>query len=152
MPIQTFRYLAMGASNTLLGLITFYIAYHFIFNEQMLHLGFYAFESYTASLAISFTVALIWGFFVMKYVVFDDSTIRGHVQFFRYFFVNLLNLFFNWILLKLAVELLHIYPTFAQLATTAVLIVFSYVAQRHFTFKKVVVPDYIEKDDDEPAQ
>lgn len=146
MPIQTFRYFVMGASNTVLGLITFYIAFHYIFKEQKLHLGFYAFEPYTASLGISFTVALIWGFFVMKYVVFDDSKIRGHVQFFRYLLVNLLNLSLNWVLLKLTIEFLNIYPTLAQLATATGLIIFSYFAQKHFTFKKdkPIVPDYVE--------
>ncbi|ULT41775.1 hypothetical protein KRR40_45595 [Niabella defluvii] len=47
--------------------------------------------------------------------------------------------FLNWILLKLAVEYFHIYPTFAQLGTTAILIVVSYLVQRNFTFKKTVV-------------
>ncbi|MCH5687540.1 hypothetical protein LWM68_26695 [Niabella sp. W65] len=60
-----------------MGLITFYIAYHYIVGSQNVDLGFYVFESYTVTLAISFTVALFWGFFLMKYVVFDDSKIRG---------------------------------------------------------------------------
>ncbi|WP_245957722.1 GtrA family protein [Niabella yanshanensis] len=148
MTIQTFRYLATGASNTLLGLITFYIAYHYIVGSQDVNLGFFVFESYTASLAISFTVALFWGFFLMKYVVFDDSKIKGRVQFFRYLLVCLLNLFLNWLLLKLAVEYLHIYPTFAQLGTTGILIIVSYLVQRNFTFKKTVVPDYVSEEEE----
>ncbi|MCH5718661.1 GtrA family protein [Niabella hibiscisoli] len=148
MTIQTFRYLATGASNTLLGLFTFYIAYHYIVGSQNVDLGFYVFESYTVTLAISFTVALFWGFFLMKYVVFDDSKIKGRVQFFRYFLSCLLNLFLNWILLKLAVEYLHIFPTFAQLGTTAILIIVSYLVQRNFTFKKTVVPDYVAEEED----
>jgi putative flippase GtrA len=147
MTIQTFRYLATGASNTVLGLITFYLAYHYIVGSQNVDLGFYVFESYTVTLAISFTVALFWGFFLMKYVVFDDSKIKGRVQFFRYLLVCLLNLFLNWILLKLAVEYLHIYPTFAQLGTTAILIVVSYLVQRNFTFRKTVVPDYVAEEE-----
>lgn len=148
MPLQTFRYLAIGASNTLLGLVVFYVAYHFIFQSDTFDFGFFALETYTASLAVSFIVALIWGFVLMKYVVFDDSKIKGHVQFFRYLLVSLLNLSLNWALLKLAVEVLHIYPTFAQLGTTVFLIIFSYLAQRHFTFKKVVIPDYVEPDNE----
>lgn len=148
MTLQTFRYLATGASNTLLGLVTFYIAYHYIVGSQDVNLGFFAFESYTASLAISFTVALFWGFFLMKYVVFDDSKIKGRVQFFRYLLVCLLNLFLNWLLLKLAVEYLHIYPTFAQLGTTGILIIVSYLVQRNFTFKKTVVPDYVAEEEE----
>lgn len=147
MTIQTFRYLATGASNTLLGLVTFYVAYHYIVGSKDVDLGFYVFESYTATLAISFTVALFWGFFMMKYVVFDDSKIKGRVQFFRYLLACLLNLFLNWLLLKLAVEYLHVYPTFAQLGTTVILIAVSYVVQRNFTFKKTVVPDYVAEEE-----
>lgn len=151
MTIQTFRYLATGASNTLLGLITFYVAYHYIVGSEDVDFGFYVFESYTVTLAISFTVALFWGFFLMKYVVFDDSKIKGRVQFFRYVLVCLFNLFLNWVLLKLAVEYLHIYPTFAQLGTTAILIIVSYLVQRNFTFKKTVVPDYVTEEENKPT-
>ncbi|HRB06309.1 MAG TPA: GtrA family protein [Niabella sp.] len=147
MPLQTFRYLAVGGCNTLLGLVVYYVAYHYIFAGQFFHVWFYTFESYTAALAVSFTVALFWGFFMMKFVVFDDSKIRGHVQFLRYLMVSLLNLTLNWLLLKVAVEFLHFYPTFAQLGTTVVLIFFSYLVQRHFTFKKEVIPDYVEPDE-----
>ncbi|MCH5598684.1 GtrA family protein [Niabella ginsengisoli] len=84
----------------------------------------------------------------MKYVVFDDSKIRGRVQMFRYLLVCLFNLLLNYVLLKLAVEVLHIYPTFGQLATTAIVIIISYLAQRHFTFKKGTLPDYVEKEED----
>ncbi|WP_346239323.1 GtrA family protein [Niabella insulamsoli] len=148
MPLQTFRYAVSGAANTVFGLLVFYIAYHFILGAEDLNLGFYAFESYTVSLIISFTAAFFLGFFLMKYVVFDDSRIRGHVQMFRYFLVCLFNLVLNYVLLKLAVEVLGIYPTFAQLATTIVVVIISYLAQRHFTFKKGTLPDYVEEEND----
>ena len=54
---------------------------------------------------------------------------------FRYLLVYSFNLLLNYALLKLAVEVLHIYPTFAQIGTTFVAIA-SYLAQRHFSFRK----------------
>ena len=75
------------------------------------------------------------GFFLMKYVVFHDSNIRGRVQLFRYFFVFVSNLFINYILLKILVEYLNVYAILAQVISTTVVIIISYLLQRHFTFK-----------------
>jgi len=48
-----------------------------------------------------------------------------------YFF----NLGFNYVLLRLLVEGVKIYPVFAQVLTTAIIILLSYIIQRKFTFK-----------------
>jgi putative flippase GtrA len=45
------------------------------------------------------------------------------------------NLALNYILLKILVERALIYPVFAQVLTTTIVILFSYLAQRHFSFK-----------------
>ena len=71
----------------------------------------------------------------MKYVVFSNSKMKGRVQLFRYFSLYVFNLGLNYVLLRLFVESLKIYPTFAQIITTVVIILFSYVVQRNFTFK-----------------
>ena len=71
----------------------------------------------------------------MKYVVFIDSNLKGRIQLFRYFFVFVSNLFVNYLLLKLLVEILHVNAIIAQVISTAVVITTSYLLQRHFTFK-----------------
>ena len=152
MPIQTFRYAVSGAGNTFLGLLCFYITFKFILRGQYLDIGFYAFEPHTAALIVSFVVTFVVGFFLMKYVVFDDSKIRGRIQLFRYLMVCLFNLVLNYVLLKIAVEIWHIYPVFAQIGTTIVVIIFSYLAQRHFTFKKATEPGYLETEEELEAK
>lgn len=146
LPLQTFRYAVSGTGNTVLGWTAYYITYRFILQRQDFDFGFFAFKSHVAALFVSFWVSFIVGFFLMKYVVFDDSKVRGRVQLMRYFVVNVFNLFLNYVLLKIAVEYLHIYPVFAQMGTTIFIIIFSYLAQRHFTFKKEAVPSYVEED------
>ena len=135
MSIQTFRYAASGSFNTVLGLSLYFIIFMFILKERDLHLGFYAFKSHIAALFISFCFSFPIGFFLMKYVVFSDSNMRGKVQLVRYFMVYLFNLVLNYILLKILVEVLHLYAPVAQVVTTVIIIFFSYLAQRHFTFK-----------------
>ncbi|WP_018629157.1 GtrA family protein [Niabella aurantiaca] len=146
MPLQTFRYAVSGASNTFLGLLSYYITYKFILQGHDFHFGFYALKSHVAALAVSFVVSFLVGFFLMKYVVFDDSRIRGRVQLFRYLLVCVFNLTINFVLLKILVEAWGIYPVFAQIGTTVVVILLSYLAQRHFSFKRVPEPTYLDDD------
>jgi putative flippase GtrA len=135
MNLQTFRYAASGGGNTLLGLIIYTISYKFIFGEEMFDFGFYAFKGHIAALVVSFLVTFPVGFFMSKYVVFSDSNMKGRIQLFRYFMVCLFNLVLNYILLKIMVETFHIYPVFAQVLTICVVIIFSYIAQRNYSFK-----------------
>lgn len=135
MPLQTFRYAACGGINTFLSFAVYFISFKYILYEKNLHFEIYAFKPHVAALFISFLFSFPFGFFLMKYVVFSDSKMRGRIQLFRYFMIYLFNLALNYILLKVAVEVLHIYPILAQIITTIIIILFSYLAQRHYTFK-----------------
>ena len=135
MNLQTFRYAAAGGANVSLGLLIYYVSYHYVLAEQPLYLVFYAFKPHVAALFISFCITFPIGFFMSKYVVFTDSDMKGRVQLFRYFMVCLFNLCLNYILLKIGVEYFKIYPVVAQIVTTAIVIIFSYLSQRHFSFR-----------------
>ncbi|MGC4035051.1 MAG: GtrA family protein [Chitinophagaceae bacterium] len=140
MDIQTFRYAACGGGNAVLGLVVYTVAYKFIFKEQNLHFGFYAFKPHVAALFLTFIVNFVVGFFLNKYVVFSNSSLRGRVQLFRYFAVYIFNLLLNYILLKIFVERLHMNALISQYITTAIIILFSYFLQRKFTFKSEEQP------------
>ena len=135
MGLQTFRYAASGSINTAIGFIIFYIGFKFIFKEVPVDFGFYVFEAHSAALFLSFFICFPFGFFLMKYVVFTDSKMKGKVQLFRYFMLYVFNLGLNYVLLRIFVESLKVYPVFAQVLTTCIIILFSYIAQRNFTFK-----------------
>jgi putative flippase GtrA len=135
MPLQTFRYAACGGANTVLGFLIYSVAWKFIFREQIQHIWHFALTPYVASLILAFLINFPIGFILMKYVVFVDSNIRGHIQFFRYFFVFVSNLILNYFLLKVLVEWMSVNAIVAQLISTAIVIGVSYLLQRHFTFK-----------------
>lgn len=135
MGIQTFRYAASGGMNTALGYLVFYIGFKFIFNARPVDLGFFVFEPHSAALLLAFCFSFPFGFFLMKYVVFTDSNMKGRVQLFRYFVLYVFNLGLNYVMLKVFVESLKIYPTIAQVITTVLIVLFSYIAQRNFTFR-----------------
>lgn len=145
MNLQTFRYAASGGGNMLLGFASYFISYKYIFQEKEFHFGFYAFKGHIAALILSFIVTFPVGFFMSKYVVFSDSKMKGRIQLFRYFMICMFNLGLNYILLKIFVEKFYIYPVIAQIITICIVVVFSYIAQRNFSFKATTE----EEDEDE---
>ena len=135
MPLQTFRYAACGGTNTLLDIFMYFIAYNYILHKQDLNLGFLTISPYIASFLISFAVSFPTGFFLNRNIVFTGSTLHGRVQLFRYFILVVICLLLNYVFIKLFVEQFHIYPTVAKILTTVIVISFSYLTQKNFTFK-----------------
>ncbi|MCW3091525.1 MAG: phenylalanine 4-monooxygenase [Ferruginibacter sp.] len=135
MPLGTFRYAACGGANVALDICLFFIAYNFIFQKRIVDFGLIAFQPHIAAFLFSFLITFPVGFLLSKYVVWTGSTIRGHVQLFRYFLIVMMNLLFNYFFIKLFVEHFHIFPTIAKIMTTGIIIVFSYLSQKHYTFK-----------------
>ena len=136
MPIRTFRYAVCGGTNTLLDLCVFYISFHYILHEKIFDLGFYAFKPHIAALWMAFCISFPVGFLLSKYIVFNASYLRGRVQLFRYILIVATNLMLNYVFLKIMVEYMNFYPTVARLFATCIIISFSYLSQKHFTFKE----------------
>lgn len=134
-PLQTFRYAVCGGSNMVLDLILFFVFFNFILHQQVLDLGFVAVKAYNAALFFSFCITFPTGFLLSKYIVFGGSTLRSSVQLFRYFLIVAINLFLNYAILNVLVQFLHIYPTVAKLIAIIIIVTFSYLSQKHFTFK-----------------
>ncbi|HTN05402.1 GtrA family protein [Agriterribacter sp.] len=132
---QTFRYIACGGSNTVMDIVIYFISYHFILQKQIVHTPLISISPYIAAFIISFLVTFPTGFLLMRNIVFPGSSLRGRVQLFRYFMLVVVCVLLNYIFIKLFVEWFHIYPTVAKIWTTAIVISFSYLTQRHFTFK-----------------
>lgn len=135
MPFQTFRYLACGGGNTMLDIFLFFISYNFILHKRMVHLPFLTISPHIAAVLMAFIVSFPTGFLLNKYIVFSESNLRGRVQLIRYFMLVGVCLLFNYIFMKFFVEVCHFYPTIAKIFTTILVVCFSYVTQKKFTFK-----------------
>lgn len=133
--IQTFRYAVCGGTNTVLDIFVFFIAYNFILHKEVLNLGFISFKPHIAAFIISFMVSFPTGFMLMRHVVFPGSVLHGRVQLFRYFILVLICVLLNYFFIRLFVERFHIFPTIAKIFTTAIVVSFSYLTQKNFTFK-----------------
>lgn len=132
---QTFRYAACGGGNTLLDIFLYFISYNFILKKEIVHTPIIAIAPHIAAFLMAFIITFPIGFYLMRYVVFTTSNLRGRVQLIRYFSVVLASLLLNYLFIKLFVEYFYIYPTISKIITTAIVIVFSYFSQRYFSFK-----------------
>jgi putative flippase GtrA len=140
MPLQTFRYAVCGGGNMLLDITLFYISFNFILHKQILDLGIISFKPYNAALCLAFCITFPVGFLLNKYIVFNSSYLRSHVQLLRYVLIVAINLVLNYVILNVLVQYMHFFPTVAKIFATALIVMFSYLSQKHFTFKVAGTP------------
>ena len=135
MPEQTFRYAVCGGANTLMGLVIYYLGFHYIFEKENFNTGIVVFKAHNASLFLAGCCSFTVGFALNKYLVFFDSYLRGRVQLFRYFLSFIVNLFINYFILNIFVIYLHMDPVLSQVIATVIVVIMSYLTQKHFTFR-----------------
>lgn len=137
MPLQTYRYAACGGFNTALDICLFFISYNFILVKQPLELGFITIGAHIASFLMSFLVTFPIGFYLSRYVVFQETSVAKREQLGKYFMVVMGCLILNYLFLKIFVDVMGWYPTPSKIATTFFVVAFSYFSQKNFTFKAV---------------
>jgi putative flippase GtrA len=136
-PTETFRYAAMGGFNTFLDIFLYFICYNFVLNKQMVDLGIMTMSPHIASFVFVFPITFSSGFLASKYITFTSSELKGRIQLFRYGVAVAGSILLNYVLLKLFVESFHIWPTVSKMLTTIVVVAYSYVVQRYYTFKTI---------------
>ncbi len=135
MPLKTFRYAACGGANTILDITLFFVAYNYILHKEIINIGWISISPHIASFMISFCITFPIGFYLSRYVVFQETTVTKRKQLMKYFIVVLGCVLLNYVFLKLFVDKLGWYPTMAKIVTTFFVVIFSYTSQKNFTFK-----------------
>ncbi|MBC7401535.1 MAG: GtrA family protein [Mucilaginibacter sp.] len=134
--LQTFRYVACGGVNTLLDISLFAVNYHLIFRKHNVVIGTVTVSPHIASLWLAFCITLPIGYYLNRYVVFQELGLKRRVQLFRFILVTFLCIGLNYILLKLFVDYMGWYPTPSKVLTTIFVAAFSYITQAFVFFKK----------------
>jgi putative flippase GtrA len=134
-PEETFRYAATGGFNTVLDIFLYFICYNFILDKQVINLHFVAISPHIAAFLIVFPITFFTGFLFAKFITFTNSEIRGRIQLIRYIISVSGSIFLNYVFLKILVEFGGLWPTLAKIITTCIVVVYSYFAQKFFTFK-----------------
>lgn len=135
MPLQTYRYAACGGFNTVLDISLFFLSYNYLFQKQTVHFSFIAISAHIAAFLAAFVITFPVGFYLSRYVVFQETSVTKRKQLSKYFLVVAGCLVLNYAFLKLFVEVFAWYPTPSKIITTVFVVAFSYVSQKNFTFR-----------------
>jgi len=124
---QRVRFLSVGATNTLVGYLTFSAFTLWVFAD--VYLG------YLLSLALSYAVGITLAFVLYRRFVF---TVRGHVlrDFGRFVSVYVVVITINAAALPLLVEAAHVPPLLAQLVILVVTTLLSFFGHKKFSFRR----------------
>jgi putative flippase GtrA len=134
-PLETFKYAATGGANTILDIVLYFLCYNFVLQKEMVELPWITISPHIAAFLIVFPITFVTGFALAKYVTFTTSLFRGKKQLFRYWITVMGAILLNYLLLKLFVEVLMIYPTPSKAITTVFVVTYSYMMQRYFSFQ-----------------
>ena len=134
-PLETFRYAATGGFNTLLDITLYFVCYNFVVDKQVLDLGIVSISPHIAAFLIVFPITFFTGFLFAKFITFTNSPVEGRSQLIRYMISVSGSIFLNYVFLKILVEFAGLWPTMSKIITTCIVVVYSYFAQKFFTFK-----------------
>lgn len=134
-PLETFRYGATGGFNTLMDIFLYWFFYDIILQKELLKLGLVVISPHIAAFLIVFPITFTTGFVLAKYITFSASVLRGRKQLFRYAMTVGGAILLNYVFLKLFVEELSLPALLAKIITTIIVVTYSYLFQRYFTFQ-----------------
>ena len=134
-PAETFRYGFTGGLNTSLDIFLYWLFYEIILKEEILDLGFVAISPHIAAFIIVFPFTFTSGFLMAKHIAFFESLLKSKKQLFRYALTVVGAIVLNYIFLKFFVEVLSLSALIAKIITTVLVVTYSYLLQRYFTFQ-----------------
>lgn len=133
-PRDIFFYGASGALNMLSDTLLYFLVYHYVVMKRTLHLPFLDVSSHILSLFIVFPVTFLMGFYLNRNVVFLSSSKRKLRELKRYLLSVMGSLLLNYILMKLFVDVMDIWPTPSKVFTTLTCIIYSFLVGKFYTF------------------
>ncbi len=134
-PQEVFRYGATGGANTIFDIFLYFIFYNYVLKQNILDLKFIAISPHIAAFLLVFPITFLTGFILAKYVTFTASELKGKTQLIRYGMTVLGAILLNYILLKFFVEYAGLDAILSKTLTTLIVVAFSYLSQRYFSFK-----------------
>lgn len=135
LPIDSFRYIFCGGSNTVLDIFLYFVLYNFVIQKKVVHFLFISISPHILAFIIVFPITLVTGFLLSKYITFSESQLQGRIQFFRFGLTILSSLVLQYFLLKLLIDFFHVYPTPSKIITSAIVAISTFFSHRFFSFE-----------------
>jgi putative flippase GtrA len=133
--LKTFKYMFCGGINALLNLLIFFIGKNYLFFNPYIHIYSFPINGYIISYLVALSFSFPFGFFLNKFIVFEESNLNGITQLFRYGAVSIFSIILNYLLLHLLVGYLGFWATPSQTFIIIIISVLNYLAQSNFSFK-----------------
>lgn len=133
---EVFRYLACGGITAVLDAVWYYIIYHYIVCERFIDLGVVVMSPHIAALCVVFPITFFTGFWLNRNVAFRVTDISTLPQLAKYALTVVGSILLNYACMKLFVEGCGIWATPSKIITTTICAVYSFLAGRHFTFRR----------------
>jgi putative flippase GtrA len=130
-----FCYGACGGVNMVLDTLWYFVLYHFVVCERFVNLGFVVVSPHIATLCLVFPITFFTGFWLNRNIAFRATEYKTRGQLIRYALSVVGSIALNYVCMKLFVEHLNIWPTPSKMLTTAVSVVYSFLAAKYFTFR-----------------
>lgn len=130
-----FAYGLCGGANMALDTLWYFVIYHYIVAERFIDLGVVVVSPHIASLVLVFPITFFTGFWLNRNIAFRATEYKTRRQLIRYALSVVGSIVLNYVCMKLFVEHLHIWPTPSKMLTTAVSVVYSFLAAKYFTFR-----------------
>jgi putative flippase GtrA len=124
-----------GGLNWVISTLVYAGSYNLIFLRKDFDLGFVAISAHIAALGIQLPITFLLGFWLQKNISFKSAPLRNATQLFRYLVSSLVALLLTYVCMKFFVEVCHIYPTPSNVITYMITAIFSFVAQKYYTFR-----------------
>ena len=131
---QTFGYFLCGAANMALDTLWYFLIYHYVVFEHNVDIGVLVISPHIAALIIVFPITFFTGFLLNRYVAFRATQQRTTKQLFRYALSVVGSILLNYLLMKLFVDVCHVWPTVAKMMTTVIVAVYSFLAAKYYSF------------------
>ena len=135
MPLQTFRYAACGGANMLFDIALYSVSYNYFIDKRLVYIGSFVISPYIFAFLVTFCVSFPIGFYLSRYVVWQQTQTKKRIQGFRYFLIVVVCIALNYFFLKLFIEEFHWWPTISKIVTSIFVVLFSYLTQRNFSFR-----------------
>ncbi len=132
--LQTFRYGFTGGANMALDMVLYFVLFNYVLKKDNLNLGLIVISPQIASYLIVFPITFCLGLWLAKNITFQNSPLSDATQRGRYLLVTVINILLKYGGIKLLVSF-GIFPSISNAVMTVVTVIFSYIMQKHFTFK-----------------
>jgi len=133
---KVLRYFFSAGVATCVDVGTYFLCFNFLFDKADIDFqGLFILSAPTASLVISYSAGLLTNFTITKRIVFNESELAVHQQFFRFVLVAMIVLGLTWLFMRWLIRGLSWYPTIARASPALTIGVFSFLVHKSFSFR-----------------